>query len=186
MKRHLRHALLLGMLALSAWLLFDHFNSLRIVEAKIVAITSSIENPAQQQLRVVVLSDFPESAFIPDRMRRFFYLQPKLCLVGKDGTPMLNDEVQSHCFFEDDEHASRAKKHVMEKSEFSIPFFLTATPYNGQRIFFNSMKRERGITVRLRLQGFILPPATESAPLFLSLEPYCKSSPQQCQQIFAW
>jgi hypothetical protein len=176
---------LLMLCAASAWLAYDYFHSLTIIEAKILAIVPDPANPDARNLRVAIAADFPEYRFIPDRMRRFFFLQPTLCLVTPDGQPMLNDDVQSHCFSEREPGGSRDKRHTMERSEFDVPFLLVPTPYNGERRFFKGLLRERGMTVLLRLQGFIFPPAVDSAPLFLSLQPWCQTAPQECAAMLA-
>ena len=178
---------LLVLCACSAWLAYDYFHSLKIIEAKVTAIVPDSANPDARNLRVVILADFPEYRLIPDRVRRFFFLQPTLCLVTQDGHEMLNDDVQSHCFSEREtggsQPDSRSRHHTMARSEFDVPFLLVQTPYNGERRFFKSMVRNRGITVLLRLQGYILPPAVDSAPLFLSLQPWCQTAPQECARL---
>lgn len=177
---------LVAFVAFLSYSIFDYFTSLKVIEANIVGISTSPDNPNLRQLHISIVSTFPEHAYIPDRVRRFFYLQPMLCLRKKDGSELINDEVHSRCFSEDDASASRDKKHGLEKSNFSIPFFLGQTPYNGKRLFFKSMVQEKGLWVQFQLQGYIIVPTVEADTVFLSLEPYCKKAGEQCKQIFGW
>jgi hypothetical protein len=172
---------LLLVLAVYGW--YDYFFGLAVIDARIVSIIDDSEKPDLKYLRVEVLSDFPPYFFVSDKMRRFFRLQPKLCLITADGMELFDDG-QTPCSYEEGEFEKKGKLHHMERSAFLIPFYQTHTDPNAKRDFFKSVVRDHGVWAKFQLIGFFVPPSVESKPFFLNLEPYCKMHPARCKGIF--
>ncbi len=174
------------LLLLGAWLVHDYFTSLRILQAGIVRIMDDPAQPSRKVLVVAVFSDFPPWPWVPAPVRRFFRLQPQLCLRHADGTELINDDLGESVFSEENHADKKSKPHSMEQSEFQIPIHLVATPFNGKRVFFHSLVQQHGTWANLRLAGYWVPPAVESKPFFLDLRPYCASHAAQCSAGFGW
>lgn len=170
MKRHpaLRYFLAF-ILVFSLWVGYDYFTSLSIVDAKPVKIIADPQNPNRKQMQISVVSSFPPHPFIPNSIRYLFRLQPKLCFVNPDGSELINEDVATACFVEEDEYENKEKLHVIEKSNFLVPFYLKPARYQHTQQFYKTLLNKKGIWIQIRLAGFIVPPAVSSNPYFLSV-----------------
>ncbi len=175
-----RHILACLVLAFMLFVVYHYFHSLRVISAKVVAIIVPATQPMWREIKVVVVSDFPEYAFIPPAMRRFFRLEPILCFANPGGMELVNEDIQSPCVVSADGYAKKARLHRMAHSEFHIPVNLQASRFNGERRFLRQLRQQGGVWLQFRLGGHIFPPAVEATPVFVDLAAYCRGNVAQC------
>ena len=183
-----KHVLLLSMLlftTLLAGLGYDYFHSLRVIEAKVVQISAEPTQATWREIKVAVLSDYPEYPLIPNRMRRFFRMQASLCFVNADGSELVNDDMQGPCLLERDEFDKKGKSHHMERSEFLIPLNLQASQANGKQLFLKQLRQQKGVWVRFGLWSYFFPPTVRTQAVFIDLKAFCQAQPEQCHGILA-
>lgn len=184
MKRYRnRLIMLLFALAAGAYAWHDYFTSLQVTDAQIIDMVDDPGLRGGKVLRVVVTSSFPPWRIVPDALRRFFPLQPKLCIQNVDGSGLVNDDAWTSRFLPEDGNKG---PHAVARREFRIPFLLKPGEFNGERRFFKSLVQNHGLWASYRLEGFFLPPTVNSKPFFLNLAPWCQAHPGQCQQVFGW
>jgi hypothetical protein len=157
--------------------------SLQVTDAKIIAMVDDPGLRGGKILRVSVASVFPAWPIIPDALRQFFPLRPKLCIQNKDGSELVNDDAWTSRFEANNEGKG---PHAAARREFAIPFLLQPSAFNGERRFFKSLQQNHGMWATFRLEGFFLPPSVDSAPFFLDLAPVCQANPAACRQVFGW
>jgi hypothetical protein len=180
----IKRALLTLLVVVLTGLGWDYFHSLTVINASITAIVADPQVNGRREIRLRVVSDYPAWPFVPNGMRRFFRLAPTLCFSQPDGRELVNDDIQSPCLPEENAGAKRNKLHAMEQSTFAIPLYLHATPYNGKRLFFQQLQKQRGLWLRFRLDGQLVSPTVEAAPVFVDLTAYCHTQQEQCAGLF--
>lgn len=177
-----RYVLVFGAVLLLA-LAYDYFHGLTIINASVTDIVIDPVTVGRREIRVTIVSDYPEYPFVPASVRNFFRLQPILCFANPDGSELVNDDIQSPCLPEENAAAKKAKGHHMERSEFAIPIYLHATPYNGKRQFFRSIGTHKGLWLRFGLRSYVFPPDVVAAPVFVNLDTYCQRQREKCMGL---
>lgn len=177
-------SLLVALFAFIGYITFKHYNSFVIINAALDNVLRDPVKTDRRQLVMSIITNYPKQPGIPDAMRQFFYQQPTLCVVNQDGSDLVVDDIGVSCFSEEDAFNKRAKSHEMERSEFLIPFYLNPSPFNGKQIFLKSIKMQRGVWIKMKLVGYIVPPPVETKPIFISFTPYCKTHLLECERLF--
>lgn len=175
-------AALLALFAMAA----HYFNSLVVVEAKIASITPDPAAPGWREMVLEVKSAYPPWPFVPQPMRAFFSNTPIVCFLTAEGKELVNDDTQSPCVWEEPATAGRmvADSAGFRTSRFNIPFALQPLQVNEQRLFFNSLLKQKGIWIQFKLGGHMFPPPVLAKPMFVPLLPFCRSHADMCQGLW--
>lgn len=132
---------------------YDYYHSLDLRDAKLVRIVDDKDKPDCKVLVFSTLSNYPAYPFIPDKVRRFFGMQPLLCFVTPDGQLFMDNYVSYPCYDQENDSEKVAKSHEMESSEFAIALYTTADKFDKTQLLYKTMMKQHGMWVKLRLMG---------------------------------
>jgi hypothetical protein len=157
-----------------------------VVEAKIKHIAVDPANPDWREMALAVNSVYPPWPFIPQQVREFFSNTPIVCFLDGAGNELVNEDVQSPCVWEEPAStgSTMADRTGSQTSQFKMSFALQQSQFNGKRLFFNGMVRQKGIWIQFKLGGHMFPPPVLAKPIFVPLAPYCRAHSDLCQGLW--